>query len=115
MKFNHLKHKDMKGLKEYIAKYGRHLTEQLAEDTIVMRWSTLEIDKSSRDLVYYNVSSATIGDVVYLTNLHYHKKHLSKAKSIRKALDIIGDVTKNGYAFDLWVQGDSNIDLENYI
>lgn len=105
----------MKGLREYIAKHGRHFTEELAEDAIVMRWSTWEIDKSSKDLVYYNVSSATLGDIAYLTNLHYQKKHSSKARSIKKALDIVGDVCMNGYAFNLWLQGGSDIDLGDYI
>lgn len=52
----------MKGL----GVHGRHFTEELVRDAIYNRWSSLEIRKASEGQVYYNVSKATLDDVVYM-------------------------------------------------
>lgn len=110
----------MKGLEEYIAKHGRHFTEDLVRDAIFNRWSSLEIDRSSRDMVYYNVSSATLGDITYLANLHYQMFkifHPSKARCIKIALRTVGNVNANGFAFNHWMLENlyGNIDLREYV
>lgn len=97
----------MDRLDEYIAKYGRHFTVELALKVTNSRWSASEIEKTSETIVYYNVSEATLGDIIYLANIHYKNNlpfHLSKRRCIRYALGIIGDVNTNGYAFNLWTQ-----------
>lgn len=105
----------MKGLKEYIAIYGEHLTERLVLETTYYKWGPVEVYKACRDQVYYNVSKATLGDMTYLTNLSYGKE------SIRKRLKfmfmIIGNMKNEGAAFNLWRlrNSSSDIDLRNYI
>lgn len=100
----------MEGLEEYIAKYGRHFTVELAVKATNSRWSASEIEKTSETMVYYNVSEATLGDIIYLTNIHYKSNlpfHLSKRRCIRYALNIVEDINANGYAFNLWVSDSS--------
>lgn len=106
----------MKGLKEYIAKHGRHFTEALAMNVINSRWSPSEIEKSSDAMVYYNVSEATLGDMVFLAN-HYSKVHChaTKRKCVRYAIGVVGNVNANGYAFSLWLMTGGNIDLQDFI
>lgn len=110
----------MKGLGEYVAVHGRHFTLELVRDAIYNRWSSLEVSKASEGQVYYNVSSATMGDITYLTNLHYQVFkifHPAKAKCIKVALKIIGNINANGFAFNHWVLKElyKDIDLREYI
>ncbi len=106
----------MKGLEEYISKHGSHFTEKLAIAVIDSKWSTSEIEKTSEAMVYYNVSEATLGDIVFLVN-KYKKNHYhaSKKRCLKYALDIVGDYNSNGYAFSLFSLINSNIDLKDYI
>lgn len=108
----------MKGLKEYIAVHGRHFTLELVRDAIYNRWSSLEIRKTSEGQVYYNVSSATMGDMVYLVNL-YHQVfkafHPRKNVCMKFAFGIIGNVNAREYAFNHWILQGNSIDLRNYV
>lgn len=108
----------MKSLEEYVLVHGRHFTTDLAIAAIKSRWSPEEIERTSSTMVYYNVSGATFGDLVFLTNKHYinvYPCHTSKIKCIQHALDIIGDVDAVEYAFNLWLLKDSDLDLKDYI
>lgn len=106
----------MKGLKEYISKHGNHFTEKLAIAVMDSKWSPSEIKRSSETMVYYNVSEATLGDIVFLVN-KYKKNHCraTKKKCLKYALDIVGDYSSNGYAFILFSLMNSNIDLKEYV
>ena len=108
----------MEGLKEYIAIHGKHFTEDLVRDAIYNRWNTLEVKKASEGQVYYNVSSATIGDMVYLTNF-YHQVfkafHPRKSICLKFAFGIIGNVNAKEYAFNHWVLQGTDIDLREYV
>ena len=108
----------MKGLRRYIARHGRHFTTELAMRVIDCRWNSSEVQSTAERVVYYNVSEATLGDMVYLANLCYRSSlplKLSKARCVRKALDIVGDVKANGYAFETWIASGGDIDLRNYL
>lgn len=106
----------MKGLKEYISKHGNHFTEKLAIAVMDSKWSSSEIEKSSETMVYYNVSEATLGDIVFLVN-KYKKNHCraTKKRCLKYALDIVGDYSSNGYAFTLFSLMNSSIDLKEYV
>lgn len=106
----------MKGLKEYIAKHGKHLTTELAIDVIKCRWNPLEVEKATERIVYYNVSEATLGDMVLLAN-HFNSCFIDAHKydCIKWALSKVGDVNANGYAFDILVENYFDIDLTEYI
>lgn len=106
----------MKGLKEYISKHGNHFTEKLAIAVMDSKWNPSEIEKSSETMVYYNVSEATFGDIVFLVN-KYKKNHCraTKKKCLKYALDIVGDYSSNGYAFTLFSLMNSSIDLKEYV
>lgn len=78
----------MKGLKEYIEKHGRHFTENLAWDIGRHKWSVPELKRTVGDKVYYNVTTSTIGDILYLI---IARSKENKRTSIKKALDIVGD------------------------
>lgn len=106
----------MKGLEVYISKHGRHFTERLAIAAIDSRWSSSEIERSSEAMVYYNVSEATLGDIVFLVN-KYKKNNCraTKKKCLRYALDIVGNYNTNGFAFNLFSLMNSSIDLKEYV
>lgn len=106
----------MKGLKEYISKHGNHFTEKLAIAVMDSKWSSSEIEKSSETMVYYNVSEATLGDIVFLVN-KYKKNHCraTKKRCLKYALDIVGNYSSNGYAFTLFSLMNSGIDLKEYV
>jgi hypothetical protein len=80
-----------------------HFTEQMAVKAIRSKWRPIEIKRSIEDRVYYNVSSATLGDIVFLVNYYYYRYHAHKAKCIKYALDIITDTSSVGYAYRLWL------------
>jgi len=103
----------MKGLRRYIAKHGRHFTVELAMKVIDCKWGSSEVENASDRAVYYNVSEATIGDIVFLTNLF--SESFSKRRCIKYALEIVGNVDRNGYAFDAWLSSHEDIDLTEYI
>ena len=91
----------MKGLGEYIERHGRHLTVQLALDVMDIRWSSSEVMKSAQGKVYYNVTSASEGDMVYLVNLGYLLNGWRKGRCIDFCLKVIGDYgVGEGIAFD---------------
>ena len=90
----------MKGLKKFIDKYGKHFTEELVWDVILLKWNPKDIEESAQKRVYYNVTEATLGDMVYL--VHYYADN-RKVKGIKCMLDFIGNVRNNGRAFTEWV------------
>ena len=93
----------IKGLRRYIKKHGRHLTEELAKNAIFFFWTPEEIMSSSQRKVYYNVTGATVGDMVYLAN--YNKGiYESKNKSTSKMLSVISNYKEGReVAFDLFI------------
>lgn len=97
----------MKGLDSYIQKHGRHFTEKLAYSTIRGRWSAEQIKEDISKKVWYNVTEATFGDILFLVNLAYtFGKCLSldsKSKCIDFALSVVGNVEYTGTAFDTWL------------
>lgn len=108
----------MKGLEEYVAVYGRHFTEDLVKDAIHNRYSSLEVRRASEGQVYYNVSSATLGDMTFLANAFYKKKsHATLRYRLKLVYDIIGNVDMEGVAFTMFEIDNSemDIDLRNYI
>lgn len=106
----------MKGLKEYIARHGRHFTESLAVMAVDGKWCPSDVEKTSETMVYYNVSEATLGDMVFLVNLYnIMNRHASKRACVKYAIDVIGDVTMNGYAFSLWLTWNNDVNLYDFI
>jgi len=103
----------MKGLRQYIARHGKHFTVRLAGDVLECKWNHLEVERVTEARVYYNVSGATLGDMVFLVNLF--SDSFPKRRCVGYALEIIGDVSKEGYAFDAWAMGNEDIDLREYI
>ena len=103
----------MKGLRKYIARHGHHFTVKLAMKVIECKWNQSEVQSAADRIVYYNVSEATIGDMVFLVNLF--SDSFSKGRCIKYALEIIGNVHKNGYAFNAWLSSHEDIDLTEYI
>lgn len=103
----------MKGLRRYIAKHGRHFTTELVMKVIDCKWHPHEITRSTEGRVYYNVSSSTLGDLVFLVNIF--SDSFSKRRCMDYALDIVGDVSKEGYAFNAWLMSNEDIDLTEYV
>lgn len=106
----------MKGLEKYIAKHGRHLTEQLAMDALECRWNIPEVVKATESRVYYNVSEATLGDIVLMVN-HFNSRFINANKydCVKWALSKVEDVNTNGYAFEILIESYNDIDLRKYI
>lgn len=106
----------MKGLEKYIAKHGRHLTEQLAMDALECRWNIPEVVKATESKVYYNVSGATLGDIVLMVN-HFNSRFIdaNKYDCVKWALSKVEDVNTNGYAFEILIESYNDIDLRKYI
>lgn len=104
-------------MRKYLARHGRHFTVRLAEEVLDCRWNSLEVMDASERIAYYNVSEATLGDMVYLVNLYHNSQPLriSKARCVKQALKVVGDVNANGYAFDLWVAMGGDVDLGDYL
>lgn len=98
----------MKGLRKYIAKHGRHFTPELAAKVLDCKWNASEVEIASDRVVYYNVSGATLGDIVFLTNLF-------SCSLLKYALEIVGNVNTNGYAFNAWLLSKEDVDLNGYI
>lgn len=106
----------MKGLKKYIAKHGKHLTEQLAMGALECRWNIPEVVKATESKVYYNVSEATLGDIVLMVN-HFNSRFIdaNKYDCVKWALSKVGDVNTNGYAFEILIESYNDIDLRKYV
>ena len=80
-----------------------HFTEQMAVKAIRSKWESIEVKRSIEGRVYYNVSSATLGDIIFLVNYYYCTYHAHKTKCIKYALDVISDTSAVGYAYKLWL------------
>lgn len=95
----------MKGLKEYIKKHGKHFTEKLAYDVTGGKWNVDRVNKSAQKKVYYNVTEATLGDILYITNEVHNRFSISTVdKCVKFALYIIGDYSfHGGMVFMDWV------------
>jgi hypothetical protein len=109
----------MKGLKEYIAKHGRHFTEELAYDTAGNWWSAETVEVTAQRKVYYNVTGSTIGDMVYLVNEIYADGLLRRNtidNCVGSMLCIIGSYD-NGRdaAFSDWIDSITDFDFTPYI
>lgn len=109
----------MKGLGKYIKKYGKHFTEQLAMSVTSGRWDSSEIMKKAEDMVYYNVTGSTVGDIVFLAN--YAKDtgrafYKSKHNCVKFALKIVGEYAlHDGVMFNKWVGDTKDFDFTPYI
>lgn len=94
----------MRNLKEYIEKHGQHLTIELVLDVVAVRWSPEEIEKSIQAKVYYNTTSSTLGDMIYLVNAVYDEKRRSKTKCIDYTLSKISNFSLGeGFAFKYFI------------
>lgn len=118
----------MKGLEEYIKVHGNHFTEELAakacSDLNIYKWTNEQIKNSINKKVYFNVTGATIGDVIYMINLagagYLSEEVHSKSECVNYVLSIIGDLSKyDGMIFASWVSGmdfkEINFDFTQYI
>lgn len=112
----------IKNIKKYIAKYGKHFTEKLAKDVVAVKWSLPEIKKSTRKKVYYNVTDATDGDLLFLVNLARESNCLTfntKNKCVSYALNIIGNVDNTEMPFNEWLVSlkgtQKSFDFKDYI
>lgn len=93
----------MKGLKQYIRRHGRHFTEELAL-AVTDKWNVEQVMSSAQKKVYYNVTSATDGDIVYLVNACNALDGLSKGESLNISLSIVGDyIGGKEYAFRYFI------------
>lgn len=105
----------MKGLGEYLKKYGRHFTEELAKDVIYVKWDMAQINKALNRKVYYNVTSSTSGDILYLINYMGNICGGNKTKSIDWALYCVGTYCMKEIAFNTWFSSlRNNFDFRPY-
>ena len=109
----------MKGLKEYIAKHGRHFTTGLAYDAAGNKWSAEIVEVTAQRRVYYNVTGSTIGDMVYLVNEIYADGLLNKNTidtCVDSMLYIIGSYDEGrDAAFSDWIDSITDFDFTPYI
>lgn len=106
----------MQGLKEYIDKYGKHLTLDLVKDTTKLKWNVSQVIDSAQKKVYYNTTRATLGDMVFLTNKAYNDDKFNKKTCINYMLRVIGNVDKESIAFYIWLSYiPKNFDFYKYI
>jgi hypothetical protein len=116
----------MKGLRKYIKKHGRHFTEELALAVTSGRWDSSEIMKKAQNIVYYNVTGSTVGDIVFLTNNLAGKNgksteknrffYRNRQKCVKLALTIVGDYSfRDGAVFNEWVGDTKDFDLTPFI
>ena len=95
----------MSGLEQYIKIHGKHLTEELVGRIYSCRWSSEDILNSAQRKVYYNVISATPGDILYIIYKVYTLNKWSKSKCIDYCLSIIGDYSfHDNYIFDDYLE-----------
>ena len=104
----------MKGLDEYIAKHGKHFTEELAYRAAgSKRWTSAEIHRALQKKVYYNVSGCTSDDIAYLVN---GMGFTSKRDFISFLMRcIFYEVDSSDRNFDMWVIANKDFDLTPYI
>lgn len=97
----------MKGVVEYLNKYGYHFTKELVEDAIDLKWSVRDIMDSSQKKVYYNVTGSTDGDMAYITHWLYKNegwpKTDTKGGCINRMLWFIGNYEVGTYFFCSWL------------
>lgn len=97
----------MKGVVEYLDKYGYHFTRKLVEDIMHLKWSVDDIVDSSQKRVYYNVIGATDGDMAYLTQWLYDTDGWpdtdNKRGCISRMLWFIGNYDVGNYFFCSWL------------
>ena len=109
----------MKGLKKYLKKHGKHFTEGLAMSVTKGRWNPSEVMEKAQSMIYYNVTSSTVGDIVFLTN--YAKdtgKPFFKTKHscVKFALKIVGEYAlHDGMMFNKWIGDTKDFDFTPYI
>ena len=109
----------MKGLRKYIKRHGKHFTEELAMTVTKGRWNSSEIMKKAEDIVYYNVTGSTVGDIVFLANYakdtgksFYRTKH----DCVKFALCTVGEYAfRDGCIFNKWVGDTKHFDFTPYI
>ena len=90
----------MKGLREYVKKHGMHFTEKLALDAIPLRWDAEKVKQATQKKVYYNVTGASSGDMLYLVGIADEK---SLDKCIDFMISVIGDYGfSDGLVFSIW-------------
>ena len=107
----------MKGLREYVKKHGMHFTEKLALDAIPLRWDAEKVKQATQKKVYYNVTGASSGDMLYLVGIA-NKKTLDKC--IDFMINVISDYGfSDGLVFSAWYclreACKDNVDLTEYI
>ena len=107
----------MKGLREYVKKHGMHFTEKLALDAIPLRWDAEKVKQATQKKVYYNVTGASSGDMLYLVGIADEK---SLDKCIDFMINVIGNYEySNGLVFSAWCclkeASKDNVDLTEYI
>lgn len=108
----------MRGLEEYIRVHGEHLTERLVKDTTYIKWDSPRIGMSLEGQVYYNVTKATLGDILFLANVFYKKgSTASLRKRLKLVYAVIGKWDMKGTAFTIFQlqNKDRDIDLKDYI
>ena len=113
----------IKGLRKYVKKYGRHLTEDLAYSAIPCIWTSEEVQKEAQRAVYYNVTSATLGDMLFLANYIHNRttgRFVSKRSSVSGMLHYIGNYRRGKHkAFDIFLSNLRNerkkFDFNRYI
>ena len=81
----------MKGLREYIEAHGKHFTVELALKACNIKWEAGNISKATQSKVYYNVIGATLGDMLYLTNVYHINTDSSFRDCINYTINIISD------------------------
>lgn len=105
----------MKNLDAYIEKHGNHFTVELVNDIMPIRFNSTYIISTSQKKVWYNVTGSTFGDMMYLTNVYYHRGH-SKGRCIMLMLENVGDYFRGGKAFSAWIaSGENDFDFTPYI
>lgn len=113
----------MKGIKEYIKKHGRHLTEELAYEVAGSKWKIDKIQAVLSTMVWYNVTGTTSGDLIYMVNTVYAYYHpMFNIRGVcRIVADLVGDYTiGKEFAFDSWLarvisSNNKDFDLSLYI
>ena len=81
----------MKGLRKYIEAHGKHFTVELALKACSIKWGARNISKAAQSKVYYNVIGATLGDMLYLTNVYHINTDSSFRDCINYTINIISD------------------------
>ena len=111
----------MKGLEQYIEKYGNHFTEELASDITLKKWDSSKIQKSAQKKVYYNVTGSTSGDMMYLMDMfcYYLSDQYTHGSCMNLMLSWVEDYKKTAKPFHIWltkkILGEEEFDFTPYI